>query len=344
MKEQNKKNRIIVILLLLGIAVTVFLGFIIYNIPSNRLARQLDLGEKYLEEENYEQAVVEFDKVIAIDPMCVDAYLGKAEAYAGLGDIDMALQTLEEGYARTGSERLRERIEEISNVQTQKEPESLELRELETETPDDIIEFPFELTDITVMGYDLFTDHYEDICAAYGCPVDTDPSSDSVSVNNEYGDLLSDVYLSDGTEKKSFGFYQSTETISYPGFSYFTYTDSVNISIYSSFDRAADLESCGIHVPAQVGSYEEWSRMLQVQEIKEKGNPQEREDGAMQWDFQTKWGTAHYIEDEEYAELEIYLNRWVGENSYSGMFCIERYVDFAGQGLGEEWYYRYFSW
>ncbi len=34
-----------------------------------------------------------------------------------------------------------------------------------------MIEFPFELTDITIMGYDLFTDHYEDVCAAYGCPI-----------------------------------------------------------------------------------------------------------------------------------------------------------------------------
>ena len=93
MKEPKKKNRIIVILLLLGIAVAVILGFIIYNIPTNRLSRQLDLGEKYLEEQNYEQAVVEFDKAIAIDPMNERAYIGKAEAYVGMGDYEQAAAT-----------------------------------------------------------------------------------------------------------------------------------------------------------------------------------------------------------------------------------------------------------
>ena len=94
----------------------------IYNTPAGRLARQIDLGRKYLEKENYEQAVIEFDKAIAIDPMSVDAYLGKADAYIAMGDVNMALQTLEEGYSRTGSESIKKRIEEIS-LQTAGEAE-----------------------------------------------------------------------------------------------------------------------------------------------------------------------------------------------------------------------------
>lgn len=93
MKESSKKNRIIIIVVLLVIGIAGILGFIIYNTPSNRLARQLDLGAKYLGEQNYEQAVVEFDKAIAIDPMNERAYIGKAEAYVGMGDYEQAAAT-----------------------------------------------------------------------------------------------------------------------------------------------------------------------------------------------------------------------------------------------------------
>ena len=94
------------------VLIALITGIGIYNTPTNKLLRQLDLGNRYLEEQNYEKAVVEFDKAISIDPMCVDAYLGKAEAYVGMDDIDMAMQTLEEGYDLTHDERLLEAIGE----------------------------------------------------------------------------------------------------------------------------------------------------------------------------------------------------------------------------------------
>jgi tetratricopeptide (TPR) repeat protein len=84
------------------IAVVAGICFGIYNTPAKKLARQLDLGQKYLAELDYEQAIVAFNGAIEIDPMCAEAYLGKAEAYEGLGDLEAALETLEEGYERTG--------------------------------------------------------------------------------------------------------------------------------------------------------------------------------------------------------------------------------------------------
>lgn len=81
-----------------AVLIALFAGIGIYNTPTNRVNRHLELANRYLEEMDYEQAVVAFDKVIAIDPMNVDAYLGKAEAYIGLDDYDMAAATLEDGY------------------------------------------------------------------------------------------------------------------------------------------------------------------------------------------------------------------------------------------------------
>lgn len=93
------KNKRQLFLVIAGIAVllAVLCGIGIYNMPEKRLNRHLEMANKYLEEANYEQAIVEFDKVIAIDPMSAAAYIGKAEAYEGLGDYNMAIETLEAG-------------------------------------------------------------------------------------------------------------------------------------------------------------------------------------------------------------------------------------------------------
>lgn len=162
-----------------------------------------------------------------------------------------------------------------------------------------------------------------------------------VSVDNEHGHLSSYVCLRDNGENKDLIFNQSTETTSYVALGYFSHANStmLGLSISSSFDRVTDLESFDIHVPEPTGSYEEWSWMLQVQEIKEKGTLRELEDGAMQWNLRAKWGAAYYVENEEHAGLLIDLNsKNVGENSYNGMFSIDRYLNFEGGEVWDYWY------
>ena len=101
------------------------------NSAERRLADQLELGRKYLEEMDYEQAIVAFEAAIAIDPKCEEAYLALAETYIaqGTGDsgvylpgadiyvtqdnIEKAIKVLEEGYSQTGSETILARLEEL---------------------------------------------------------------------------------------------------------------------------------------------------------------------------------------------------------------------------------------
>lgn len=88
------------------LAVLVFLavalvGVGIYHAPENRLKRLLDLGDKYLTAQEYEQAVAAYSKAIEIDSKDVDAYLGLAEAYKGMGDMNAAYEVLESGYQQT---------------------------------------------------------------------------------------------------------------------------------------------------------------------------------------------------------------------------------------------------
>ena len=112
MKDKKKFTGAIIAGVIVMIAVTVgILAY--YNSDGVRLKRQLDLGNRYLAELNYEEATVAYEAAIAIEPMSVEAYLGLADAYLGLGDDEQALAALERGYEATGDERLKERIDEM---------------------------------------------------------------------------------------------------------------------------------------------------------------------------------------------------------------------------------------
>jgi tetratricopeptide (TPR) repeat protein len=63
-------------------------------------AELLDLGEKFLLELDYEQAIVYFTTLIEIEPKNARAYIGAAEAYAAIGRTDEAIAILEEGLAQ----------------------------------------------------------------------------------------------------------------------------------------------------------------------------------------------------------------------------------------------------
>jgi len=60
-------------------------------------AEMLSLGEKYLLEMEYEQAIVHFTSLIEIEPKNARAYTGLAEAYLGAGDTDKAADALRKG-------------------------------------------------------------------------------------------------------------------------------------------------------------------------------------------------------------------------------------------------------
>lgn len=117
MKSTIKKNIVIIIIaavLAIGAGVgAVAIG--VSNSPANRVSRYMGAAERYLLDMNYEQAIIEFDRILEIDPMNVEAYLGKAQAYLALGDTESALEWLEKGFEMTGDKRLQDKIDEINN-------------------------------------------------------------------------------------------------------------------------------------------------------------------------------------------------------------------------------------
>ena len=67
---------------------------------------QYDLGQRYLQEEDYEQALLAFEAAIQIDPRRPEAYVGMAQAYVALGDPDSAAGILVQGQQAAGESQI----------------------------------------------------------------------------------------------------------------------------------------------------------------------------------------------------------------------------------------------
>lgn len=127
------------VLTLAAILIAVIAAVAVITLPkksgAQELAEALELGEKYLSELNYEQAIASWQLAIEIDPKCLDAYLGLAESYIAMGDYIEAEKTLARAEKilaerqRAGEdvsvemERLNRKMEELEALIRQKEEE-----------------------------------------------------------------------------------------------------------------------------------------------------------------------------------------------------------------------------
>ena len=78
-----------------------------------KLQTQLDLGNKYLTEGQYEDAIVAFEAAISIEPKTPEAYKGLAEAYEDMGNNEAAKEALQRGIEATADEGLKDYKESI---------------------------------------------------------------------------------------------------------------------------------------------------------------------------------------------------------------------------------------
>lgn len=112
----RQKTRIFIYILIAVAAVIMGTLAILENHQADSTVsaqEHIDLGRIYLTELSYEKAVLEFTEAIEIEPLNADAYLGLAEVYVGMGDTEKAAEVLEEGYGKTGDERLGDMLEEL---------------------------------------------------------------------------------------------------------------------------------------------------------------------------------------------------------------------------------------
>ncbi len=100
---------VMLIVVVAGVAVAV------HGNPQRKYSRQISLAERYLNEMDYDKAIVAYRTAIRIDPKNAEAYLGLAEAYIGLGDPEKALEVLKEGYEQTGDKSIDRRLIDLAN-------------------------------------------------------------------------------------------------------------------------------------------------------------------------------------------------------------------------------------
>lgn len=106
----NKRLLILIASIVLIVAVVGITAFYLLRDNSEQSALTVvelnDLGEKYLYELDYKQALVQFLNVIKVEPMNVRAYLGGTDAYLHLGNLGDTINWLKEGIEATGNKNL----------------------------------------------------------------------------------------------------------------------------------------------------------------------------------------------------------------------------------------------
>ncbi len=96
LKSKKNKQRYLIIGTGIGVFILAALAFFIpAQMKAAEINKSLELGEKYLEEGKYEEAILAFNEVIAIEPKQVAAYEGKGSANIGLKNYTEAEVQLE---------------------------------------------------------------------------------------------------------------------------------------------------------------------------------------------------------------------------------------------------------
>lgn len=88
MSTEKRKN----LLLFAAVTLLAILIFAACGSKAATAADKIELGQKYLIELNYTEAIASFTEAIKLDPNNIQAYMGRAEAYLALGEYDKALE------------------------------------------------------------------------------------------------------------------------------------------------------------------------------------------------------------------------------------------------------------
>ena len=120
-KKGSGKTALFVLLgilfLLILIIGTLTLWYIL-SAPDRAMKKQLDLGQKYLEELDYDMAIETYMDAIDIDPQKADGYLGLSGVYEELEDYESAVAVLEDGLENVKGKKETDAIEErLSDVE-----------------------------------------------------------------------------------------------------------------------------------------------------------------------------------------------------------------------------------
>lgn len=117
MKDQMQQNQksgkqsktlLIILIGLLVVVVAVGAGFFVNGkMKEKGYSEAIASAEKYLAQNNYEDAIVEYKKAIKLNPEDPDAYIDLADVYVEQEDESKAKSILKRGYTKTKSPKIR---------------------------------------------------------------------------------------------------------------------------------------------------------------------------------------------------------------------------------------------
>ena len=167
MNEKTDNKRVIAIIVGIVIALlAVIAGVIIFsNSPAQRLKKQLSLGERYLSELKYDEAVLAFEEALKIEPRTEAAYIGLANAYIGKEDYESALAAVERGIEAVGETEafmaLKEDIEEQLRPQESEAEQTEDTSEGSAAAKPEVVDWSFdEISDL--WQFDIFGKNVND--------------------------------------------------------------------------------------------------------------------------------------------------------------------------------------
>jgi len=124
--KQKRHIRVLIIAVTALVIVTVTMLLILRpeKGEAKKVIEALRLGEKYLSELEYEQAIASYELAIQIDPKCADAYLGLADVYLAMDQPEEAAKVLaraEQALAEGGMDKKTEA--DLKKIRGKKEEE-----------------------------------------------------------------------------------------------------------------------------------------------------------------------------------------------------------------------------
>lgn len=143
-QSKNKKTKLIIAIAAAVISIITIVAIILVNsggANAKKVKEQLSLGDKYLSELQYEQAIAAYELAIELDPKCEDAYLGLAEVYIATGEFEKAEEILDKAEEALGEETegikaVREKLErERGESEKEDNPSDLDVGDTPTKIP-----------------------------------------------------------------------------------------------------------------------------------------------------------------------------------------------------------------
>lgn len=108
----NRRKNLLRLVLAAGLLILAgAVGLALYAGYSGSYSVQLTRAQKYLEAQEFENAVLCYQRAIEAEPKKAESYLGLAEAYMGLNKMALAENVLNTGYEQTGSARIKLMVE-----------------------------------------------------------------------------------------------------------------------------------------------------------------------------------------------------------------------------------------